>query len=79
MKRPNHRPSEYADLESFSEKTEEYLAKGTELSVNGWAAFLGISRMTLSNYKRRGAGWAETIANAIEQIHSERIANASER
>ena len=72
--RPPHRPAQFAaDLEGherFLEKTDAYISgtPAAALSVSGWADALGVSRTTLSNYKRRGAAWKESITATLVQI-----------
>lgn len=64
-------------LERFRKDSENYLeyvkATNESASQNGvggsipdieaWAAHLGITRMTISRYERRGGDWETTIAN----------------
>lgn len=72
MKRPPHRPTQYADLSAFTEKTGKYLEAERTPTVQGWVSFMGISRMTLSNYKKRGEAWEQTILNTLQQIKQHR-------
>lgn len=77
LKRTGGRPAEYsntvAGLEAFRQKSIDFfeyvssinansdLEKKVFVDVENWTSFLGISRMTLSNYVKRGGEWATTI------------------
>lgn len=72
------RPAEYPPtpegLERFSEKTLQYfefvkhtnenpdIEKPLLVDIEGWACYLGISRVTLWSYQNRGGEWEETIS-----------------
>lgn len=64
-------------LKRFRKDSENYLeyvkavnesatlngVSGTIPDIESWAAHLGITRMTINRYERRGSDWAETIAS----------------
>lgn len=81
------RPAEYPQteqgLQTFRDKTIEYLQyvnevnsqndfeKGIIPDIESWATFLGITRQTIFNYEQRGGEWLQTIQqfkNAIATI-----------
>lgn len=82
--RPPHRPAQFAaDLEGherFLEKTDAYISgtPAAALSVSGWADALGVSRTTLSNYKRRGAAWKESIVTTVVKIRNLRSGRSAD-
>lgn len=77
LKRTRGRPAEYANtsegLDSFTDRSVEYLQfikdtnadpeSGRKLmpDIESWAVFLGVTRMTISNYRRRSEDWNATI------------------
>ena len=71
-RRPAHRPARYdAGTEGFAAffaDTEKYLHTGAELTMRSWLDALQISKMTLSNYRKRSKEWAEFIEETRQRI-----------
>ena len=77
MTRPAaHRPAQFPEgaegFRLFREQTEDFLTDTTAAkpSITMWASALGITRMTLSNYRRRGSEWSDFIAMTVKRIRS---------
>lgn len=73
-------PNTQQGLEMFKQNSIDFFRYMTELNANpeitkklipdieAWALYIGVSRITIFNYEKRGGEWAETIAyfkNAI--------------
>lgn len=71
-RRPAHRPAQYDSgpegFAAFFADTEKYIRTGAELTVRSWVESLQISKMTLSNYRKRSKAWAEYIEDARQRI-----------
>ena len=71
-RRPAHRPARYdagpEGFAAFQADTGEYLRTEEVQTVRTWLEFLQISKMTLSNYRKRSEAWTEFIEDTRRRI-----------
>ncbi len=90
MGRPAEYPNTQKGLDDFIQKTIDYFSYVNSVNANpdlerklipdieNWAVYMGVTRMTINNYERRGRDWRDCIGyykNAIGAVKKQLAMN----
>lgn len=80
--RPSNYPCTQQGFENFTSESRRYLdfvneknrtlEKQLVLDIESWAVFMGVTRITLNSYQKRGGEWTEFISWFKELIASQK-------